>query len=85
MLGDRYRLLQRLSGGGSAVVWRAHYLVLGRTVAVKVLAGREPTSDVNRRQMYDEARTAAALSHPHVAQVHHFGESVEDGQRIPTW
>ena len=39
-LPDRYRVRRRLATGGMAAVWCAEDLVLGRTVAVKVLAER---------------------------------------------
>ena len=36
-LRDRYRLDERIAGGGMGDVWRATDEELGRTVAVKVL------------------------------------------------
>ena len=36
-----------------------------------------------RARIRDEARAAATLSHPNVAQVYDFGESDEDGVRLP--
>ena len=73
-LNGRYRLVDRLGEGGMSVVWRADDLVLGRQVAVKVLA--EPYADQEHR-IRAEARAAARLSHPHIAQVFDFGE--QDG------
>ncbi|WP_330186399.1 serine/threonine-protein kinase [Dactylosporangium sp. AC04546] len=51
-------------------MWRARDEVLGRAVAVKVLTG---SADPER--IRDEARNAAALSHPNLAQVFDYGES----------
>jgi serine/threonine-protein kinase len=82
-LGRRYTLLDQLGRGGMAVVWRAHDDVLGRDVAVKVLAGRHATDPVSRRRIRDEARAAAALSHPNIAQVHDYGESEYEGVVTP--
>ncbi len=66
-----------------AVVWRARDEVLGRSVAVKVLAqgfARDPQS---RARIRDEARSAATLSHPNIAQVYDYGEADEDGNPLP--
>ncbi|MEV4532779.1 serine/threonine-protein kinase [Asanoa sp. NPDC049518] len=82
VLNGRYRLLERLGDGGTSVVWRAHDEVLGRTVAVKVLSGGPSIDDQARERIRDEARMAAALSHPHIAQVYDFGET-DDDQRAP--
>ncbi|MBB2946249.1 serine/threonine-protein kinase [Actinoplanes lutulentus] len=82
-LGDRYRLLNELGRGGMAVVWRALDEVLNRPVAVKVLAGRYADDDRFRARILHEARAAATLSHPNIAQIYDFGESDENGQPVP--
>jgi predicted Ser/Thr protein kinase len=83
-LGGRYKLLNELGHGGMAVVWRARDEVLGRSVAVKLLAGRFANDPSSRSRIRDEARAAAALSpHPHIAQVYDFGESDADGDLLP--
>ncbi|WP_189328658.1 serine/threonine-protein kinase [Actinoplanes ianthinogenes] len=76
-LGGRYRLLNELGRGGMAVVWRAADEVLDRPVAVKVLAGRYAGDERFRSRILHEARAAAILSHPNIAQIHDFGESDE--------
>src|SRR5689334_14342201 len=58
-----------------AVVWRARDEVLGRPVAVKVLAGRYAGDPQSRARIRDEARSAATLSHPNIAQVYDYGEA----------
>ncbi|WP_229071318.1 serine/threonine-protein kinase [Actinoplanes sp. DH11] len=82
-LGGRYRLLNELGRGGMAVVWRALDEVLGRPVAVKVLAGRYAGEERFRSQILHEARAAATLSHPNIAQIYDFGESEENGRPVP--
>jgi serine/threonine protein kinase len=72
LLGGRYQLEELIGTGGMSVVWRARDEVLGRLVAVKVLAGPDAAG---ARRIYDEARSAAAVSHPNLAQVFDFGES----------
>ena len=82
-LGGRYRLLNELGRGGMAVVWRALDEVLGRPVAVKVLAGHYADDPRSRARILQEARSAATLSHPNIAQIYDFGESEEDGRPVP--
>ncbi|MEU4425132.1 protein kinase [Actinoplanes sp. NPDC024001] len=82
-LGGRYRLENELGRGGMAVVWRARDEVLDRPVAVKVLAGHYAGEDRFRARILHEARAAATLSHPNIAQIYDFGESEEDGRRVP--
>src|SRR3954471_21496422 len=78
-LGGRYTLLDELGSGGMAVVWRARDEVLGRPVAVKLLAGRYSDDPQSRASIRDEARAAATLSHPNIAQVHDYGETADSG------
>jgi serine/threonine-protein kinase len=57
-----------------SVVWRAHDEVLGRDVAVKVLAG--PAADPSLPERIRlEARAAAGLRHPNIVEVYDYGES----------
>jgi hypothetical protein len=82
-LGGRYRLENELGRGGMAVVWRALDEVLDRPVAVKVLAGRYAGDERFRARILHEARAAATLSHPNIAQIYDFGESGDDGNPVP--
>ena len=66
-----------------AVVWRAHDEVLGRPVAVKLLAGKHASEPDARHRIRAEARAAAALSHPNIAQVYDYGEAREHGASVP--
>jgi eukaryotic-like serine/threonine-protein kinase len=82
-LGGRYKLLTELGTGGMAVVWRGRDEVLGRPVAVKVLAGRFVDDPQSRARIRDEARSAATLSHPNIAQVYDYGECTTTGSPLP--
>lgn len=82
-LGGRYKLLNELGSGGMAVVWRARDEVLGRPVAVKLLASRYSSDPQSRARIRDEARAAANLSHPNIAQVYDYGEADEGGVPRP--
>ena len=83
LLGDRYRLIRPIGSGGMAVVWEARDEVLNRTVAVKVLAGRHLGDPQSRELIRQEARAAAALSHPNIAQVHDYGETATTSGIFP--
>jgi eukaryotic-like serine/threonine-protein kinase len=73
VLGERYRLGERIAGGGMGSVYRAVDGNLGRQVAVKVLR-RELADDPTFLERFRrEARAAAALSHPALAAAHAHG------------
>ncbi len=84
VLGGRYRLEERLGTGGMSVVWRAHDDVLGRSVAVKVLAPELIADRESRAMIRAEAQAVASLSHPHVTGVYDYGESTNhEGAALP--
>ena len=70
-----------LGRGAMGVTYRAIDTSLQRAVALKIiktdLAGRSAEA---RERFTREARAAAALRHPNVATVHHFGIREETGQ-----
>ncbi len=72
LLAGKYRLLQLLGEGGMGCVWAAEDTQLGREVAVKVLSSGAREAVAQKRFMR-EARTAAQLHSPNVAQVFDFG------------
>src|SRR5438046_7478059 len=71
---NQYRVEGVLGQGGMGVVYRAHDLKLQRAVALKVLPA-ELTGDPERRKRFLlEARAAARISHPAIAQVYDVDE-----------
>ncbi|MFZ5824988.1 MAG: Stk1 family PASTA domain-containing Ser/Thr kinase [Bacillota bacterium] len=74
ILGNRYRMEERIGGGGMALVYRAYDLQLGREVAVKVLRGQFGSDEEFVRRFRREAQNAASLSHPNVVQIYDVGE-----------
>jgi beta-lactam-binding protein with PASTA domain len=75
VLGDRYRLTERIAGGGMGQVWRGVDLLLDRLVAVKLLREEYSDSEEFRGRLHAEARAAAVLHHPNVATVFDYGET----------
>jgi serine/threonine protein kinase len=76
VLGSRYRLLERIDAGGAGEVWHARDERLDRDVAVKILGG--DADEAFRERFADEARRAAAVSHPNVVTVFDEGRDGED-------
>ncbi|MGI8593590.1 MAG: serine/threonine-protein kinase [Solirubrobacteraceae bacterium] len=74
-LPARYRPLRHIANGGMAAVWAAEDCLLGREVAIKVLAAHLAENDRARMRFKREARTAAGLSnHPHAITIYDVGE-----------
>lgn len=73
-LDGRYRLEKRIAVGGMGEVWVAHDLSLARDVAVKVLREEFAGDPGFLERFRTEARNAARLSHPNIAQPFDYGE-----------
>ena len=78
MLGSRYRLAERIAGGGMGEVWRAEDTVLGRDVAVKILRREYADDPTFLARFRAEARHTAGLAHQGIAAVYDFGEGDPD-------
>jgi serine/threonine protein kinase/Tfp pilus assembly protein PilF/TolB-like protein len=74
---SQFRIVEKIGEGGMGVVYRAEDQKLGRQVALKVLHPEFVTDDERRKRFIREARTAAAVSHPHIAGIHQIDE--QDG------
>ncbi|MGQ5259519.1 protein kinase domain-containing protein [Micromonospora sp. ZYX-F-536] len=83
LLDERYRLIEQLGAGGMSVVWRGYDEVLGRQVAVKVLASRLASDRAFRHRIRIEAQAAARLCHPNITNVYDYGESQQVGLTVP--
>jgi hypothetical protein len=80
-LPERYEAVRWIADGGMASVWCVHDHVLGRRVAIKLLAERFAHNDDAIRRFTREARTAARLSgHPHVVSIHDIGMAAVTGE-----
>ena len=78
-LPERYRVVRHIANGGMASVWAAEDELLGRQVAVKVLAPGYAADPSARRRFEREARAAARVSdHPNVVTIYDVAE--HDGE-----
>jgi serine/threonine-protein kinase len=68
-----YEVLSLIGAGGMGEVYRARDVRLGRQVALKVPPDTVREDADLRRRFEDEARAAAALSHPHICAIFDVG------------
>jgi len=68
-------VLSLIGRGGMGVVYKARQKSLHRHVALKLLAPERAGDPMFARRFAGEARSLAALNHPHIVGVHDFGEA----------
>lgn len=69
----RFVIEAPLGAGGMGEVYRATDSRLARTVAIKVLHSRTSSGGTARQRLEREARTVAALNHPHICTLYDVG------------
>ena len=72
-----YEIVAAVGAGGMGEVYRARDTRLEREVAVKVLSRDLTSSQIARERFQREARTIAALHHPHICAIYDVGETPE--------
>lgn len=74
LLDERYRIIEKIGGGGMADVYLADDTILDRKVAIKVLR-LEYANDEEFIARFDrEAQSATSLSHPNIVSIFDVGE-----------
>jgi serine/threonine protein kinase/beta-lactam-binding protein with PASTA domain len=72
---NRYEVKRRLGSGGMADVYLAYDQLLGREVALKVLAPHFAGDEEFVERFRREAAAAASLNHPNIVQIYDKGEA----------
>jgi len=78
----QYEIVERLGGGGMAVVYRAVQQPLGREVALKALSSELFQDEGFVKRFESEAKTLAKLDHPNILPIYDF--EVLDGTAFLT-
>ncbi|MDP8960466.1 MAG: protein kinase [Actinomycetota bacterium] len=76
MVAERYQLEEPIATGGVAIVWRAHDIVLDRSVAVKLLHPHLTGDSTTVERFRREAQAAAQLTHSNAVAIYDTG--IED-------
>jgi serine/threonine-protein kinase len=74
ILGNRYELIEKIGGGGMALVYKAKCQLLNRYVAVKILRPEFTNDEEFVKRFRIEAQAAASLSHPNIVSIHDVGQ-----------
>lgn len=77
VVGGRYDIMERVGGGGMALVYKGHDQLLHRKVAVKVLRQQYVHDEEFIGRFRREAQAAASLSHPNVVSIYDVGQEDE--------
>lgn len=75
ILAEKYRIEERLSGGGMGTVYRGTHVLMDKKVAIKVLRPALAADEKIVARFSREARAASRISHPHALSVTDFGEA----------
>lgn len=78
LLANRYEIEEEIGRGGIGTVYRARCRLLNRTVAIKVLHPHLSENEIFREHLWQEARAAAALSHPNIISIYDLVKEGED-------
>jgi hypothetical protein len=73
----RYELLEHVGNGSMGMLYRGQDTVLGREVAVKVMASGFLGDQAAHARFFREARAAARLQHVNIVTIFEFGEHEE--------
>ena len=72
---SHYRIVSKIGAGGMGEVYLTEDTRLDRKVALKLLLSEFVASEDRLRRFVQEAKAAAALSHPNIAHIYEVGEA----------
>ncbi|HHY90139.1 MAG TPA: Stk1 family PASTA domain-containing Ser/Thr kinase [Clostridiales bacterium] len=78
VLGNRYEIVERIGGGGMALVYKAKCRLLNRFVAVKILRPEFTNDEEFVSKFKRESQAAASLSHPNIVNIYDVGNDEND-------
>ena len=74
VIGNRYKIQEKIGNGGMATVYKALDQILNRYVAVKVLREEFTTDEEFIKRFNADAQSAARLIHPNIVSVYDVGQ-----------
>lgn len=82
VIDERYRIESKIGVGGMGAVYRATRLLIGDTVAIKILHATQNADSLATERFRREAQAAARLKHQNVVAVYDFGVSSDGLQYL---
>ena len=77
-----YQVTAKLGEGGMGVVYLAQHTIMGRKAVVKVLRPQLSSNQEMVQRFFNEARAAAAISHPGIVSVFDLGQRADGSAYI---
>ncbi len=84
VVGEHYKLIQRLGRGGFGVVWKAAHTQTSQFVAVKMLPHQSSVTPAMTESLRKECEVLKTLDHPNICRVLEFAEDAVYGPLLVT-